>query len=125
MLQEIFLQHQHGSFPGIRRIGNSPRLEQMAKAIVEDSSNGVDYTDSFHSFEFRRFFQPGFYQPGSEDDTLMLCLNGAYCNGTSHRNFTLCPVGTYQPNCAEASCHICDVGFVCPENGLPVPNKKG
>lgn len=60
MLQESFLQHQHGSFPGTRRIGNSPRLEQTAKAIVEVSNNSVDYTDSFHSFEFRQFLNLDF-----------------------------------------------------------------
>ena len=39
----------------------------------------------------------------------------------SYRNFTLCPIGTYQPKYGEYTCRICDVGFVCPENGLPVP----
>eukprot|EP00979_Chaetoceros_neogracilis_P006340 scaffold1283_cov220-Chaetoceros_neogracile.AAC.4 len=109
-------QHPRSSFPGIRRIGNSPRWEQTAKAIVEVLNNGVDYTHSFHSFEFHRLYQPGF-----EDDTLTLCPNGVYCNRMSYRNFTLCPIGTYQPKYGEYTCRICDVGFVCPENGLPVP----
>ena len=119
--QNSFLQHKPGHFPGIHHLDYSPRLGPEMKTTIEVSNNGIDYTDSRHSFDFRSPAQNGFYQPGAEEATLMVCPRGAYCNGINHKNFTLCPKGTYQPKSGQESCHICDVGFMCPEDGLPVP----
>lgn len=45
---------------------------------------------------------------------------GSFCNNGA-LNFTLCPKGTYQPMRGQSFCIRCPVGYMCPEEGLPVP----
>ena len=50
-----------------------------------------------------------------------LSIQGAFCPGDSNSNFTLCPLGTYQPSRGRSACLRCPIGFHCPERGMPVP----
>ena len=94
---------------------------QSLKVYIEVSNNGVDFSEYRHEFEFTVQNRLGFYQPGVENSTLLLCPRGAYCADDSLRNFTLCPKGTYQPHIGQQTCLRCPIGFMCPEQGLPLP----
>jgi len=48
------------------------------------------------------------------------CPRGTFCPASS-TNFTLCPMGTYQPEQGRPDCLRCPVGYTCPHEGMHVP----
>lgn len=76
----------------------------------------------FSAFTYTSRLLRGTYQPGTEgNSTLLSCPRGAYCNGLSEGNFTLCTPGTYQPVAGQSHCIQCPVGYVCNAFGMTVP----
>jgi len=105
---------------GDSAVGNTKFANGIQFAIVEVTNNGIDYTTNRRKFIFFNGASSGTYQPGRELQTILTCPRGAYCrDGAS--NFTLCPMGSYQPSKGQPACLRCPIGYFCPELGLPVP----
>lgn len=85
------------------------------------SNNAADYV-FVSRFTYKSNIPRGTYQAGREDNTLLSCPRGTYCDGSlSWSNFTLCYPGTYQPLAGQDKCVQCPIGFVCNEFGMAVP----
>ena len=117
--EQTFLHRVHLE-PRSRILVRPPNTKSL-KVYIEVSNNGNDFTEYRHVFEFTEQSRPGFYQPGVETSTALLCPRGTYCAENSLSNFTLCPKGTYQPRSGQQACLRCPIGFMCPEQGLPLP----
>ena len=62
---------------------------------------------------------PGYYILGY---TLTACPPGSFCVGDPlATNYTLCPIGSYQPASALWYCLPCPRGFFCPSLGMTTP----
>jgi hypothetical protein len=94
------------------------RNEPRTAVFVDVSNNGVDFTESRTRFEYlhacpRRSFCPA--------HTIQPCANGTKCSRAGSFNFTLCPVGSFQPRSAQTNCVTCPIGYFCPDAGLSHP----
>ena len=69
--------------------------------FIEVSNNGEDWTSQRTLFHFAPC-PAGYYCPEGEP---LPCPRGAFCGGGSGgaANFTLCPVGTFQPRTTQSS----------------------
>ena len=90
------------------------------RRYIEVSNNAKDFTTQRTLF----YFAPcpaGYYCPEGEP---LPCPRGAFCGGGSGgaANFTLCPVGTFQPRTGQASCLPSPIGFIVPDAGTAVPS---
>ena len=89
-----------------------------ATVSFEVSNNGVDWALVTAAFSYLPTL-PGFYV---DNYTLTACPPGTYCVGSAlATNYTLCPLGTYQPSWAQSSCLPCSRGSYCPSLGMSEP----
>ena len=88
--------------------------------FIEVSNNGEDWTSERTLFHFAPC-PAGYYCPEGEP---LPCPRGAFCSGGSGgaANFTLCPVGTFQPRTTQSSCLPAPIGFIAPDVGTSVPS---
>uniref|UniRef100_A0A7S2LSA9 IPT/TIG domain-containing protein n=1 Tax=Leptocylindrus danicus TaxID=163516 RepID=A0A7S2LSA9_9STRA len=112
------LQHPHSKKQHLA-MQLRPKGAPQTVYFLEVSNNGVDFSSSGKTFEYRDSSFGGFYQPGVENMRLE-CPRGAYCLDHS-ANFTLCPMGTFQPEKGQSKCVRCTIGYMCPEEGLLTP----
>jgi hypothetical protein len=91
------------------------------KVPLAVSNNAADYV-FFGGFTYTSRVPTGTYQAGTEGkETLHSCPRGAYCDGISSNNFTLCNPGTFQQLSGQSRCHACPIGYMCSEFGMTVP----
>ena len=88
--------------------------------FIEVSNNAEDWTSERTLFHFAPC-PAGYYCPEGEP---LPCPRGAFCSGGSGgaANFTLCPVGTFQPRTTQSSCLPTPVGFISPDVGTSMPS---
>ena len=88
--------------------------------FIEVSNNGEDWTSQRTLFHFAPC-PAGYYCPEGEP---LPCPRGAFCGGGSGgaANFTLCPVGTFQPRTTQSSCLPAPIGFITPDVGTSQPS---
>ena len=88
--------------------------------FIEVSNNGDDWTSQRTLFHFAPC-PAGYYCPEGEP---LPCPRGAFCSGGSGgaANFTLCPVGTFQPRTTQSSCLPAPIGFISPDVGTSQPS---
>ena len=88
--------------------------------FIEVSNNGEDWTSQRTLFHFAPC-PAGYYCPEGEP---LPCPRGAFCGGGSGgaANFTLCPVGTFQPRTTQSSCLPAPIGFISPDVGTSQPS---
>ena len=88
--------------------------------FIEVSNNAKDWTSQRTLFHFAPC-PAGYYCPEGEP---LPCPRGAFCGGGSGgaANFTLCPVGTFQPRTSQSSCLPAPIGFVAPDVGTSQPS---
>ena len=88
--------------------------------FIEVSNNGEDWTSQRTLFHFAPC-PAGYYCPEGEP---LPCPRGAFCGGGSGgaANFTLCPVGTFQPRTTQSSCLPAPIGFIAPDVGTSQPS---
>jgi hypothetical protein len=99
----------------------SPEQPSGAGTVfIEVSNNAQDFTTQRTLFHFAPC-PAGYYCPEGES---LPCPRGAFCGGGSGgtSNFTLCPVGTFQPRTGQASCLPSPVGFISPDSGTAAPS---
>lgn len=99
------------------RVGLSAN-ETKTMVPLDISNNGVDFTRSQTMFEYLQACPRGDFCPGL---SILPCANGTVCSRPGSFNFSLCPVGSFQPRAAQSSCVACPVGYFCPEAGLSRP----
>jgi hypothetical protein len=92
--------------------------ETKSVVPVDVSNNGVDFTKSQTQFEFLQACPRGDFCPAL---TIQPCANGTICSRPGSFNFSLCPVGSFQPRAEQSSCLACPIGYFCPESGLSRP----
>lgn len=83
---------------------DGPSIDKF-DVFIEVSNNGFDFTDFKKIFKYITRINEGYYQPGFEESTMLLCPKGAYCKENMfNSNFTLCEKGTFNPLVGQITC---------------------
>jgi hypothetical protein len=83
---------------------DGPSIDKF-DVFIEVSNNGFDFTDFKKIFKYITRINEGYYQPGFEESTMLICPKGAYCKENMfNSNFTLCEKGTFNPLVGQITC---------------------